>query len=323
VTAVRRFFRQSLFHAFASQRRAAAMAFLARPLLRRCCRTRLFPTLWGVVERTVNVHAPRVRATTWFGSVLDCRLGHMIEQQIFYTGVWEPDVSRFFRQWLEPGDQVVDAGANIGYFSLLAAHLVGPGGAVVAVEAWPETAKRLDANLRASGAANVLLRPVAIAASEGSIVLHEGPPGNIGGTGVTASFDGGIRQTVAATRFASILNSVDLARLTLIKIDIEGAEIAALRDLVAVGNRLSPRMAVVVELTPEIFCAAGWELEAVIADFAKLGFQAFRIANDYALTPDWWRFEPRSAARLSTLSEIPAGRFDAVFLRRQAGGDPA
>lgn len=292
------------------------MAFLARPLLRRCCRTRLFPTLWGVVERTVNVHAPRVRATTWFGSVLECRLGHMIEQQIFYTGVWEPDVSRFFRQWLRPGDHVVDAGANIGYFSLLAAHLVGSGGAVIAIEAWPETARRLEASLRANGAANVKTLPVAIAAREGTVVLHEGPPGNVGGTGVMASFDGGLRQTVEATRFAAILDSIDLARLTLIKIDIEGAEVSALRDLFAVAGRLGSRVAVVVELTPQTFRDAEWKLESVVADFAELGFKAFRIANDYALTPDWWRFEPHAAPRLTALGEIPIDRFDAVFLRQ-------
>ena len=39
-----------------------------------------------------------------------------------------------FARWIEPGDTVLDVGANVGFFTVLAAHLTGPTGRVVAVE---------------------------------------------------------------------------------------------------------------------------------------------------------------------------------------------
>lgn len=62
-------------------------------------------------------------------------------------GVGEPAVQDAIQEYLRPGMTFYDLGANIGFFSLMAARLVGPAGRVISFEADPEIAARLRANL--------------------------------------------------------------------------------------------------------------------------------------------------------------------------------
>jgi FkbM family methyltransferase len=70
------------------------------------------------------------------------RTGQNVQQ-----GVGEPQVQQALVDYLRPGMTLYDLGANIGYFSLIAARLVGPTGCVVSFEADPEIAARLRENL--------------------------------------------------------------------------------------------------------------------------------------------------------------------------------
>ncbi len=81
------------------------------------------------------------------------------------SGVWEPHVTAVVRSVLRPGDVVVDVGANIGYFTLLAARLVGSSGRVHALEPSVGTYERLVANLELNDAANVVPERVAAGVS--------------------------------------------------------------------------------------------------------------------------------------------------------------
>lgn len=65
----------------------------------------------------------------------------------YFEGEVEPTVQEVLQQYLRPGMTFYDIGANIGFFSLLAARLVGQKGRVIAFEADPETASRLRGNV--------------------------------------------------------------------------------------------------------------------------------------------------------------------------------
>src|ERR1051325_5097791 len=58
-----------------------------------------------------------------------------IQRYLYFFGVWEPDITAWVRSALKPGDYFVDVGANIGYYTVLAARLVRPNGKVIAIEA--------------------------------------------------------------------------------------------------------------------------------------------------------------------------------------------
>ena len=136
----------------------------------------------------------------------------------------EPELAALDR-FLGPDGVLVDVGANIGLFSLKGAHLVGPGGLVLAVEPGAVSFARLLANL----ALNTLpqLHPVQAALSnrEGEMALYHIPLGD-DPQAFSLLSDGGqvASEVVRVTTLDMLAATHGLTRLDCIKIDVEGAE---------------------------------------------------------------------------------------------------
>ena len=81
----------------------------------------------------------------------------------YFNGDVEPEVQEVLQKYLRPGMIFYDVGANIGFFSLLAARLVGEQGSVVAFEADPEIAARLRENVNRNE------KPAAISVEEKAV----------------------------------------------------------------------------------------------------------------------------------------------------------
>ena len=138
----------------------------------------------------------------------------------------EPHVARELESRLKPGDTFVDAGANIGFYTVMAAKIVGPKGRVVAIEMMPDTARQLRRNIAANGATNVTVYENALT-SRGGKTIHAVSDGRKMGQAslAGATHQGGV--AVQSTTLNAILNEIGLVRL--IKMDVEGAEYDALR----------------------------------------------------------------------------------------------
>jgi len=141
-------------------------------------------------------------------------------------GAYEPEVTAVFRRVLKPGMGVLDLGANIGYFTMLSAVLVGPGGWVVAVEPNPANVKLLEASRRANGFAQVTACQVAAGQGPGLLVLN---------TSHSNGTTSGLPDDANALLGAEIVPCVRAdslvpggRRVDLIKADVEGAEYTAL-----------------------------------------------------------------------------------------------
>jgi FkbM family methyltransferase len=85
--------------------------------------------------------------TEWGGKLIVDTTDLLMSPWLLLDGVWEPDVTEWFRSALKPGMTFVDVGANVGYFSVLAAFLVGWDGRVIAFEAMPATHELLAKNV--------------------------------------------------------------------------------------------------------------------------------------------------------------------------------
>ena len=85
----------------------------------------------------------------------------VIQRYCYVFGIWEPNITHWTEAFLREGDLVLDVGANIGYFSLLASQAVGTTGTVVAVEPVPSIVTALKTNLAMNSAANVVVHAVA------------------------------------------------------------------------------------------------------------------------------------------------------------------
>lgn len=163
------------------------------------------------------------------------------------SGSYEPHVAAAFEKLLAHGDYVVDVGANIGFFSLLAAHLVGPSGSVLAIEPNPRNARLLEMSRRANGFENITILQVAASDRLGLLALYSG-----GSNGTTAPTPESGADLLSATSVAALPldRLVDTDRkVSLIKLDVEGAEGLALRGAGALLSRDRPH--VVSEFNPD------------------------------------------------------------------------
>jgi FkbM family methyltransferase len=172
-----------------------------------------------VVSKGVGVFRIRARTDDLF---------HVLPQQ-------EPAVERTIRKALRPGDVFVDAGSNIGFYSILSAQLVGKQGRVIACEMMPETADILRMHISLNGSCNVTVVEGALSSTDGHVYEASYPPGKFGQASIVRGNQGGCVM-VRSTTLESVLHSIDHVRM--MKMDLEGAELDALRGLGTSVNKI-------------------------------------------------------------------------------------
>ena len=148
----------------------------------------------------------------------------------FFEGPYETDLVK-----IKPGDYVIDAGANLGLFTVLASNKVGSDGLIYSFEPIKKTRKLLEKNIKINNLENVLIEPFALGQKNESILFNV--PNDLGGSSsVFSSSDLSSDKTEAAEMrtIDYLVSNGIISRFDFIKADIEGAE----RDLLA-GARIA------------------------------------------------------------------------------------
>jgi FkbM family methyltransferase len=219
-----------------------------------------------------SIVAPRRVGRTFFGHRFRCDIRDFIQVRIYFFHIWEPRLTSFMQQRIKAGDTVVDVGANIGYFSCLMSNLVGETGQVLAIEASPGIFSQLTANVQENGCSNVQMLNLAVWERPGEITMYLEHPRNQGRTTLLAQSSGAPVGTIRCDRLVNIL-SLYIEDISFIKVDVEGAERPVLEDILANVSRFKRPLNVVAEISPNN--------ADLIAEFAKSGFDCFRLENVY------------------------------------------
>lgn len=178
------------------------------------------------------------------GPLAGCRMHSCRALGAYLEGSYEPQVCDTILRVVQPGWLCVDVGAHIGYFALLLAKLVGEHGRVIAFEAHPENAERLRSNVRMNGYED-WVQVENMAVTDGacrSAELFAGPThssfewGTIGDEVQVNATQSGLQ--VAATSLDAYFPP--RSRVDFIKMDIEGAEVEALRGMRRVLREWNP-----------------------------------------------------------------------------------
>jgi FkbM family methyltransferase len=190
------------------------------------------------------------------------------------TGDLEPGVRLLIERFLKPGDWFVDGGANVGMHTVAAARALDGSGKVLAFEPFPRTAELLQRTLVVNGLASIVdVFPLALSDRSGESDLHLGATSGHHSVHPLADDDEVIK--VRTTSLDSVLNAGE--RLTLVKLDVEGAELAAFRGMTEVFAR-SPDVALIIEFGPTHVGRGGCSVEAWFEEFAQAGLD-FRIID--------------------------------------------
>jgi FkbM family methyltransferase len=229
----------------------------------------------------------------------------LIQLYLYMFRVWEPVITAWFKTVLKPGDVVIDVGANIGYYTTLAAKAVGPSGRVIAIEPFPETFAALRDNVRRNGLTNVEL--VNAAVGDGAVLsLYQDPSGALGTISMLQQPGWKHVADVPTIRIEQVVPSELRERLRLVKIDAEGAEDIALRSMGELLDSTGVELALLVE------CGPNENQRSVTSLLKEKGYSLKGIRNYYGVD-DYVR---PPELKLESLPDRLTSQIDVVAIRR-------
>ena len=222
--------------------------------------------------------------------IMHLDLSEHMQAQIFWQGIYSADVIAVLRRVLSPGDTVFDCGANIGEITLIAAKRVGVAGRVYAFEPLPGFADQLERHAEENRFENITVLRAGVSSEPGKapIFVSDQTFGDgCRNDGLGTLFPTEVRSQGAGeielVTIDDVVREAGIQRLDLIKLDIEGAELSALRGASQVLKSLKPR--IIVELGLETCRAAGYRMEDVFDLLTNFGYQMSRIGRRGSLEP--------------------------------------
>ena len=207
-----------------------------------------------------------------------------IGKVIIRTHDYEPHVGKVFREYLRTGMTVLDVGANVGYFTLMAASLVGASGAVYSWEPSPSNARALSASQLANGFKNIEI--IQAAAADRTALLRyyrASSNGNVSDVIAESPEDVLSAETVTALRIDDVVPRT--VRVDFVKIDVEGYEFKALSGALNTLQRSRP--VIVSEFSPaSLPHTSGVSGREYLQFFERLGYDMFVIADSETIAAD-------------------------------------
>lgn len=191
------------------------------------------------------------------------------------TGDWEINEAALFRTFLRRGLTVVDIGAHVGYYTLLAARAVGRRGRVVAVEPDPVNGALLRENIRRNGLRNVQVQAVA-AWRENTTLFLRRHSSNTGDHRVATTLS--TDESVHKIRAVALDDVLGQTHVSLVKTDAQGADHVALEGMTRTLLRCRP--VVFTEFWPEGIRDLGDDPDKVIDAFREFGYRITMIGFD-------------------------------------------
>jgi FkbM family methyltransferase len=217
-----------------------------------------------------------------------------IAPELAIHGSYEPGTAALMRGILQPGQTVVDAGAHVGFLTLVAASAVGPSGRVIAVEPNPETSRLLERTVAANRLANVTVVVAALGPIDGRAALFRNP-GSDTMLHSTLPHEGWPTVEVAMRSLDRLVEELGLPSIDLLKLDVEGAEPAAMHG--ALQSLETGRVrSILMEWRPEVWSGEGAVLLELKArfDLFRVGGVALRLVRRLPDVPSefagalWW-----------------------------------
>jgi len=188
-----------------------------------------------------------------FKIVLDTTRNCYVDERIAEHGYWETELSRELIKYLQKGSVFLDVGANIGYHSLFAASFLKGSGKVYSFEPISYLCKQLQDSIALNIIENIEVCNFGVAENDGEAVIHMRAE-NIGASTLLTfpkieKFDIKDTEKVAIKKLDSFLG--EDAKVDVIKIDVEGYELEALRGAASILRNNHP--VIFMEFSPVVY----------------------------------------------------------------------
>jgi FkbM family methyltransferase len=171
--------------------------------------------------------------------IIDPSIDEGVELSLYQTGTYEKGILSFLEESFDDTGLFVDVGANIGLMSVFVANKF-KNSEVVAFEAHPKTAEILRGNIELNDLSNIQIVQKALGAKAGKVVIYDNWQMNRGAASIMYGDEGNEGYEVEMTTLDSVMNR----KVSLVKIDVEGAELDVLKGMQDVIVRDKPTLIV-------------------------------------------------------------------------------
>lgn len=255
---------------------------------------------WIYRSRLGRTKAPALRTITNFDR--DIRLRVDISRRmgaiLYWTGFHELRELYFLHRALQPDWVMIDAGANQGEYTLFAAKRL-TGGKVVAYEPVTAWFDNLSENVRSNGCTNVILRKAGLSDKHGTAPVYTSSDSANEGTSSLFAARGAEKpfETIELKTLDKEVGVLGLARVDLIKMDIEGAEWPALRGAAETLRVFRPVL--LIEIDERLCRRAGYEPADLTGWLRESGYRMQVLGKRGEL------LEPKGKMRTGNVVMIP------------------
>ncbi len=201
-------------------------------------------------------------------------------------GTYELPIQNIFSQHLHQGDVFYDIGANVGFFSIIAARLVGNTGKVYAFEPGQGNANSIRHNARLNNFSQieVIAKAVSDTPGEGELLLAKYSGGHALST-ADAPPDLAGKVTIELVTIDDLIAQNQIKPPNFVKVDIEGAELDALRGMTETIKQYKP--IIIYEIDDGDRVAYQRKYQELESFLQSLGYQVNGVEEDSYATIDW------------------------------------
>ena len=206
-------------------------------------------------------------------------LDEWIQQQVYFLGVYDEKGINFLKKILKKGDVFVDVGANIGCYTLVAAKLVGNFGEIHAFEPVSDIYDRLVFNTQLNLFENIFVNKNAVHEKAEWLTLRLSDQKNLGMSSIFPhDSESGLTEKVKAISLDAYVKEKKIRKADLIKIDIEGAELYALRGMRETLHNMKP--VVMMEIAQNVLENSIFSSDEIFSFMKDSGYMPM-VLNQY------------------------------------------
>ncbi len=252
----------------------------------------LYTTFVGDFRRDGLWHNAREKIVRgkFHNYLMHLNLEHWADRSAFFLNRWyELDTQLFMNDVIQPGETVVDIGANRGMFTLCASYLVGGQGKVVSFEPNPVSRKLLEREVAANNISNVRVLPYGASDATMTLTLTV-PLQNSGEASFGAKNNVDVESYQVEAQVVPADSQLADEKPALIKIDVEGFECQVIAGLKQTLTTHYP--IVLVEVIEAHLSACGANRGKLVGILHELGYTGYRLHlkrskgnSDWSLTP--------------------------------------
>ena len=238
-----------------------------------------------------------------------------ISRELFLTGTHEGYSTIQYKEELRPGMVVLEVGANIGYYTLIATKHIQPGGSVIALEPSPANLRSLEHNIWLNGVSDVIrLFPVAAGKRNVRLPFYVMPKGNTSGF-ISRNDSGFEPQLVIEVQVVPIdyLMNKEKLRCDYFRMDVEGYELDVIEGMTDTLTSTNPPVGGFIEVHSRILNERGSSARDFLERMRELGYQV--KAARYRGRPD---IMVKSNVEFYAHSLSEAGYWETFFTRIHA-----